>query len=400
MIAYAQRVAKRTTKKKASGKRSKADAIDNEPMDSGVSHPAPVSLDAIKGQDGAIATLRGTLGSGRVHHCWIFHGPSGVGKFTAALAFAAMLLDPELGPDLSGELSVDPDSRVQKLLRAGGHPDLHIIRKELSAFSSHDQTRNSKQTRIPIRVVQEFLIRPAALGANVSPGGLASKVFIVDEAELLAGGQNESQNALLKTLEEPPEGTVIFLVTSNEERLLPTIRSRSQRVAFHTLDDDSMRGWLGGPGKAFTQEASASELDWLLASYASGAPGKLVDGLESRLYEWHSQLEPLLNEAARGIYPPELGGTMHKLVDGYATAWQKVDEKRRSKDAANRAGCAKLFALLAENARAQLRGGVQTEAGLRMIDAIQEAERRLASNVSTKLVMEGLATGIADPAYA
>lgn len=390
---------KKTAKKKAAKKTAdvrRAKTSDIEIADAPPPHPPPIALDAVLGHERPTATLQASLESGRVHHCWIFNGPIGVGKFTAALAFAAVLLDPEAGPDLSGRFGVDPESRVQRMLAAGGHPDLHIIRKELASFSDHEQTRNSKQTRIPLKVVQQFLIRPAGLAANASPGGLASKVFIVDEAELLAGGQDESQNTLLKTLEEPPEGTVIILVTSNEERLLPTIRSRSQRVVFGPLDESAMRAWLNGPGREHVDGVSPEALDWLLRSYACGSPGRLLDAIEVDLYGWHVELDRLLTEAERGVFPPELGSAMQKLVEEHAKAWHKADEKRRSKDVANRAAASKLFAMLGERARRRMaEGGSNTDAGLRIIDAVTTAEIRLRSNVAGRLVMEGLAAGIA-----
>jgi DNA polymerase-3 subunit delta' len=154
-----------------------------------------------------------------------------VGKFTTALAFAAVILDPSSQPDLSGVIEPDPESASQQLLAAGTHPDLHIITKELAVVSRVDSVRDSKQRNIAKAVLEEFLLEPAARTGSMN-GALASKVFIVDEAELIDG---VGQNSLLKTLEEPAPGSVIILVTANEERLLPTIRSRCQRVGFAPL---------------------------------------------------------------------------------------------------------------------------------------------------------------------
>ncbi|HHN78653.1 MAG TPA: DNA polymerase III subunit delta' [Phycisphaerales bacterium] len=379
---------------KRSTKRKKTIEPENEPYAPLVAPSLECTLDEILGQPLAVETLDAALSCGRVHHAWIFHGPSGVGKFTTALAFAAVLLDPEAGPDLSGRYRPDPSSRVQGMLRAGTHPDLHVIVKELARFSSDDRVRNSKLTSIAKDVVATRLIEPAYRAPNM-PGGLASKVFIVDEAELLDRSLSDavSQNALLKTLEEPPEGTVLILVTSNEDRLLPTIRSRSQRVGFGPLDDESMTRWIERAGVDLPPDSG-----WLLR-YAAGSPGRLLEAIDTGLLAWHEQLAPALDRALRGGYDPMLAPTMRDLVEGWATAWAAKDPKR-SKEMANRAALARLFSLIAEHARVALRDPESAGPALAMIEAVQQAERRLASNVQPALVLEGLAADMPGPAAA
>jgi DNA polymerase-3 subunit delta' len=188
--------------------------------------PRPLRLAQVLGQERAIATLRAAIQSGRIHHAWIFHGPAGVGKFTTALAFAALILDPSSAPDLSGQVEVDPDSKTQQLLASGTHPDLFIITKELAAVSREASVRESKQRNIAKEVLAEFLLEPATRSRVSGDQALASKVFIVDEAELM---DRHGQNALLKTLEEPPPGAVIILVTANEDRLLTTCGAAANR---------------------------------------------------------------------------------------------------------------------------------------------------------------------------
>ena len=73
--------------------------------------------------------------SGRVHHAWVFAGPKGVGKYTTAVEFAKILLDPQAGVNLAGEIEADPDGRTSVMIDAGTHPDLHVIHKELALFS-------------------------------------------------------------------------------------------------------------------------------------------------------------------------------------------------------------------------------------------------------------------------
>src|SRR5260221_45708 len=103
--------------KKPSKPRPKSllDREDSAPAASVRQYPMPIKLSEVLGQERALKVLADAVRSGRVHHAWIFHGPSGVGKFTTALAFAAVILDS--GAKIKGDLpSVDPDSNIQQLL--------------------------------------------------------------------------------------------------------------------------------------------------------------------------------------------------------------------------------------------------------------------------------------------
>ncbi|MEM7754199.1 MAG: AAA family ATPase [Planctomycetota bacterium] len=386
-------MAKKTSKKvtkRAPRKRAPVleDLPEGEPL------PVPVGLGEILGHAAAIGTLTQALDSDRLHHAWIFHGPKGVGKCTTALAFAAMLLDPTTDRGLSGELAPDPDSATQHLLRGSGHPDLHLIYKELARYSSEASVRNSKLTSIPKDVVETHLLKPAHLApqSELSLGAAARKVFIVDEAHMLdPRGSGVVQNALLKTLEEPAEGTVIILVTNSEERLLPTIRSRCQRVSFGSLDHDAMHTWLAQTDTGIRP----ADQDWLIA-YAEGSPGRLLRAADAGLADWARTLEPMLRLADAGKLSPEFGPAM----DGLAQEWAKAHvakDQRRSKEAANREAAAMLFSVIATRCRARMRDGKDTDAAVRTIDAIAEAEHRLAANVNTEVVYNWLAAVIAAP---
>lgn len=367
---------------------------------------APVRLGDVIGQERAVGALRAAMQTGRIHHAWIFDGSQGVGKFTTALAFAAMVLDPSLAADLSGQLEADPESATQRLVAAGTHPDLHVVTKELAAVSRETKVRGQMQRNIAKDVLEEFLLEPAARTAGAPAGALASKVFIVDEAELIDA---VGQNALLKTLEEPAPGSVIILVTANEERLLPTIRSRCQRAAFVPLSVEDMARWL----KKSTLDLSGLDgagRDWLLA-FAAGSPGIATLALTTGLVEWHKSLSPMLAEVDRGRYPVEMGAAMAKMIDEWAAAW--VDGpggKNASKDAANKAAARQMFRLLTEHYRTRLRhaaGKTGDETGLRRalsaLDLIGEAERQAEASVNAVFVMDNLVaqvSGLAEGATA
>ncbi|MCL4221791.1 MAG: DNA polymerase III subunit delta' [Phycisphaerales bacterium] len=345
-------------------------------------------FDAIIGQDRAIHVLRKTLASQRVPHAWIFHGPAGVGKFTTALAFAACLMDDTTGPTLGGDIEPDPDSPTQQRLASGSHPDLHVIRKELALFSSERTVRERKLATIPIEVVREHLIEPAYLAPAISRKAMAPKVFIVDEAELLDRSPTNApvQNALLKTLEEPPPGTVLILVTTSEDRLLPTIRSRCQRVAFRSLADDEMREWLKR-----SERSSASK--WLLR-FAQGSPGRYIEAVEAGIDQWEPVLSPLLEALAAGRQVFDLGAVAHGLIESYAAAWVDAGPNR-SKEAANRAGARQLLSILGEHFRSEVRAGRHADRAARAIIRLEQSERELASNVQPALVFDSLAADLA-----
>jgi len=120
----------------------------------------------ILGQSRALEILDHALRSGRFHHGWIFSGPRGVGKFTAAVQVARVLLDPELRarglPAAADVESIqNPRSTIQNLIDSGRHPDLHIIRKELAAYSDDRLLRERKQLNIPIDLLRERIIGDA-----------------------------------------------------------------------------------------------------------------------------------------------------------------------------------------------------------------------------------------------
>lgn len=391
-------------------KRAPKPSAEVEPMLAPPAAPAeappvhPITLlDKVIGHSQAKKNLQTALHSGRVHHAWIFHGPAGVGKLTTAVAFAAALLDPSTQPDLGGNLAPDPDSAVQKLIRAGSHPDLHIITKELATLSRNDVVRRSKQQGIAKDVVEEFLIEPATRSRTLHNDSRAGKVFIVDEAELLGP---PAQNALLKTLEEPPAGTVIILITSAEERLLPTIRSRAQRVPFSPLDEQEMLKWLSRrSGDAGIGAVEPAKRSWLLR-FACGSPGAADIALANDLFSWDQALRPALDQIERGQYPVGAASAMAALIDDRAGASIK-GRPEASKDAANKAWARRLLSFVAEDLRSRLRlrtakkssadveGDAPAQRLLSAIDAVAAAEGYLASNVNQTMVIENLVAQMA-----
>jgi DNA polymerase-3 subunit delta' len=346
----------------------------------------------ILGQPRAVQAMGRALCSGRMHHAWIFHGPRGTGKFRAAEALARILLDPASTAEHLRSLEPPRDTPVQRLIDAGTHPDLHVIRKELAAVSESRELRDRKQTNIPLDLLRERMLggtsgdgrhhesavfRTAALGHG--------KAFIVDEAELLDA---DAQNAMLKTLEEPPVGTVIVLVTQHEDRLLPTVRSRCQRVPFGPLAPEAMREWWGRSGHAPSPEDRA-----FADEFAEGAPGMAELALRHGLRAWQEELAPMLAEAESGGFHPAMADRMAALADGFASGIVDADE-RASKDAANRLAVRLMSRLLGVRIRRALHDPAASPTTLARwlgaSDALHEFEQHIERNVNLKLAFANL----------
>lgn len=346
----------------------------------------------IFGQDAALATLRSALRDGRMHHAWIFAGPRGVGKFTTAIELAKSLLDPQCDPESLGS-GAAPANESQRLVENESHPDLHVIRKELAAYSSDAAVRNRKLIRIPLNVLREFMIGgevgqkildgPAYRTSSLGHG----KVFIIDEAELLA---REAQNTMLKTLEEPPTDTYIILVTAHPERLYTTILSRCQQVRFHRLDDQAMPQWADDA----LRELPATRRKWIV-KFAQGSPGLALQAVQFEFDQWQQSLEPMFDALAGGAFPPTMGAALGELVDGYAGQWVERHDNA-SKEAANKHGFSVMLSLLGLHVRSELQRAVEagdavaTQRLAIVIDLLREAEWQVQANVNYKLVLENL----------
>jgi len=359
----------------------------------------PRGHDPILGQASAVDELRVALRGGRVPQAWIFHGASGVGKTSTAIRFARLLLEPEPTPAEIEDFAPPLDSEAAQLIDAGTHPDLKVIRKELAADSDSTRLRASKQSNIPIGVLREHMLGGEVDGKQYeavharTPYKGVRRVFIIEEAELL---DQVGQNALLKTLEEPASRVVIILVTTREERLLPTVRSRCRRVGFRGLDEDAMNAWLDGRPAA----VDGASREWLLA-FADGSPGRLEMAESSGMLHWSTTVAPGMARLEAGEWPANFADTLHELVDEYAKSAVKAD-KRASKEAANKAGLAHLAAVLATRLRLGLDASATAgddeavERIARAIERIADAEFQIGRNVNMKFVLAELVAGMAD----
>ncbi len=176
----------------------------------------------IIGQSEAIDVLHRSAASGRLAHALLFVGPPGVGKGLAARTLATALLCervPESELDACGEC---PSCRM---MQAGTHPDfLSVACPEGKSELPIELLVGSRENRGGEGLCHDLSLRPMA-GRR--------RVALIDDADRMS---NESANALLKTLEEPPPYAVIVLIAADSSKILPTIRSRCQTVRFGPLD--------------------------------------------------------------------------------------------------------------------------------------------------------------------
>ena len=181
--------------------------------------------------------------SGRVHGAYLFEGAPGTGKSETALWFARLLLCKRVGPKPSEPCGACHDCHLL-LARDGrpgaqpSHPDLHWVLAD-GAWIKVDAVRELR----------------TALSLVANERG--RRVALIPEAEKLRA---ESANALLKTLEEPPPGAVLILVTANAHVLPRTLRSRTLRVRFAPWSEPAVRAALEAEGVPETDAALASAL--------------------------------------------------------------------------------------------------------------------------------------------
>ena len=196
------------------------------------------------GQDQALARLQQALASQRLSHAYIFHGPPGVGKELCARELAKTILcEKPKKLHRHGQDSVDScdccDSCPSCLaVEADIHPDFHLVYREqiheIRGQLNDDgsaKTKTHQATELSIDVIREKLNIPAQRTSVYGRG----KVFVVREIHL---ANVFAQNALLKTLEEPPDSTELILLADQLEGLLPTVLSRSQMINFVPLPRD------------------------------------------------------------------------------------------------------------------------------------------------------------------
>lgn len=169
------------------------------------------------GHESVLEHLKKTVSNGKVSHAYIFNGEDGSGKMMLASIFAKTLLCEKQGQE--------PCNCCKSCMQVDGknQPDLIYVTHEKASIGVDD---------IRIQINNDILIKPFSS---------RYKIYIIDEAEKMT---EQAQNALLKTIEEPPEYAVIMLLTNNTNRLLQTILSRCVTVSLKAVSNRAIKEYL------------------------------------------------------------------------------------------------------------------------------------------------------------
>ena len=322
----------------------------------------------IVGQDAAIERLQRLLGGTRRPHALLFVGPAGVGRRTTAVALARTLLceSPAVTANSGhfGDLPADyplrqacghcldcammsPHARVAPPPGAEGaskkaspretlsHPDFHLVFKELAAFHEDANVRSRVMQELGIDVIRSFLLDPVCQRASRGRG----KVFVVLEAHLLSVA---AQNAMLKTLEEPPPGVTIILISDSAEGLLPTTLSRCSLLRFGLLPRPFVMDRLAAAGVAAPEAAF-----W--AAFTGGSVGRALKLAAQDMYEIKRDVVARL-AAMNRAGDAELGEYLGKTSDSLAernVKLTRIGETEMSKNLALRQGAGAMLELIA-----------------------------------------------------
>lgn len=212
----------------------------------------PQSFAGLIGQEALVRTLTNAIASDRLAHAWLLTGVRGVGKTTTARIIARALNC--IGPDGSGGPTPEPCGVCANCLgiAEGRHPDV----LEMDAAS-----------RTGVEDVRELIE-----GVRYRPGSARFKIYIIDEVHMLS---NNAFNALLKTLEEPPEHVKFVFATTESRKVPVTVLSRCQRFDLRRIDEDTLARHY-----AALAEAEGIALDeGALRLIARAADGSVRDGL-------------------------------------------------------------------------------------------------------------------------
>ena len=362
-----------------------------------------MSLKDIFCQDRAIELLQRAYAADRCAHAYIFAGLEGIGKYTTARQWAKLLLCKNPVTETRGAEPFADSCGVCEsctLLEANAHPDYAHIYKELLEFTKDGKGRASP-VEMPVDVVREFLIaqvpsRPTLAGR---------KVFVVSEAQKL---NPNSQNALLKVLEEPPRYCTIILLCTRLEELLPTTKSRCQIVRFGPIDEVHIMERLSAMGLD-------PQRGRFLARLAQGSLGQAcgwatLDQAGASLFDAKRQIvssivQIQLSDAL------DLAERFLAAAKSLGAVWVDLD-KTVSKSDINRRACKTLLQTIIsvfhdvmmlqinpqhplihvdqEKLIGQLADRLDAERAAKMVDEGAEALRWIEANVNEKLIFERL----------
>ena len=304
--------------------------------------------------------FRNAVQTGKVSHAYILSGEAGMGRKSLANAFALSLLCEK------GMEEPCMQCHACKQVLSGNHPDLIYVTHEKPASIGVDDIREQINDTIQVRPYSSYY-----------------KIYIVDEAEKMT---QQAQNALLKTIEEPPSYAVILLLTTNQDAFLPTILSRCVQLKLKPLRDEVVREYLV---QSLGIEESQAEI---YAAFARGNLGKAIHLAESEEFRVMYDALILMLKHLKDADISELLEYIRKLKEenldirgclDFMQMWYRdVLMYKTTKDI-------NLLIFKDEFSTIKAMSTVSGYDGLeRILQAIEKARVRLDANVNMELVME------------
>lgn len=248
----------------------------------------------LTGHENVLQILSRAIRGGRPPGGWLISGPPGVGKATLAYRVARYLLAYGATADGPEDLSVPPDSPAAQQIIAGAHPGLLVLKRGINP-----------NTGKPMSVLSVEEVRRLGPFFGMTAGAGGWRVAIIDTADDMNAA---SANALLKLLEEPPPRAVMIILANAPGRMLPTIRSRCQKLALRPLSDADMDQMLARALPDSLPDDRAA-----LIRLAAGAPGAAMRLAEGDGLELAAAADQLIDQAAS----PDIGA-LFTLADKLA----------------------------------------------------------------------------------
>ena len=252
----------------------------------------PRTFDEVIGQAHVTTTLAREVADGKVAHAYLFTGPRGTGKTTTARILAKALNCENRNADGS------PCSQCSSCVSIAEGNSLDVMELDAASHNSVDDIRDIKLSV-----------------TTVASAATSKRVFVLDEAHMLS---KAAGNALLKTLEEPPEHVHFVLATTEPYKLLDTIRSRTQRFDFHPVPVEELAGYLSAIADRESYETDPAAL----IAISRHAGGSVRDAL--------SLLEQV---AALGSGTADVGGVRRALGLADSEAFRRLADSIASQDA-------------------------------------------------------------------
>lgn len=306
----------------------------------------PRETGAYEGGYAIEAAFDEAIARGRLHHAWLLTGPEGVGKATFAYRAARRLLGARPDPGL-GLLGSRMDDPVSRQVASRSHPDLLVLEREGEDGKPRKFIPVDDARRLP-----EFFAK--------APASAPWRVAIIDAVDDM---NINAANALLKTLEEPPERGLLFLVSHAPGGLIATIRSRCRRLAFPAWEEARVQAFLEertglgledalrltrmarcAPGRALTlAQEGALEADAVAREILARLPGDDAAALLAvadsfRGAEGQKRFDILFDRLAdqvRALAIASAAGGPTPTVERWARAWESLTTLPREAEAVN-----------------------------------------------------------------